>query len=171
MKPASFLGLVVLIPLLGEGAKAGNIFSSGETTPETISAVPAGFNSALAGSYLVPDPLGPGSPVSDIWDVPANGGPPAPFTIPLVGSSDGGTFLPGGFGSLGGLYLVTNYSPAGTLPGPIHRTTLRGRWHWKYDGFRPTSAELVAHHPISHCFRSVILDDPSRPDSSVRSKR
>jgi hypothetical protein len=122
MKPTSVLGLAFLFLLFGEGAEAGHTFSTGELTPETISAVPSGFGAITAGSYLVPDTRGSiGSPTSVIWVVPPNGdkdGPPTELTSPILGSVRGGTFLPNGFGTLGGLFLVTDTTPAGSFPGP-----------------------------------------------------
>jgi hypothetical protein len=74
-------------------------FSSGFTTPETITPVPAGFGS-VGGDLIIPD-----QGANAIYVVPVSGGTPTVFASGVSGN--GGIFLPSSFGSLGGDYLVT----------------------------------------------------------------
>ncbi len=75
------------------------VFSSGFTTPETITPVPAGFGT-VGGDLIIPD-----QGANALYVVPTTGGTPSLFASGVSGN--GGIFLPSSFGSLGGDYLVT----------------------------------------------------------------
>lgn len=104
-------GLIALVAItLGLSFPAAaqvQIFSTGGGygTPETISLVPGGFG-AYGGSYFIPD-----AATSNIWIVPATGGPPTAFLAGPIGpggeSIIGGLFLPSGWGDDSGKFLVT----------------------------------------------------------------
>lgn len=101
------LGVVVSC---APSAQAGpTIFSSGYSLPETITPVPAGFG-GYGGGYFVDD-LGGTSGNSTTWYVGAGGGAPTAVATSAGLSTGqsfwrGGTFLPAGFGSVGGQYLI-----------------------------------------------------------------
>jgi hypothetical protein len=83
------------------------IFSTGQYgTPETISLAPSGFG-AFGGSYFIPD-----ASTSNIWVVPVTGGSPTTFlTTPIEPVGDNiicGMFLPSGWGSYSGQFLVAS---------------------------------------------------------------
>jgi hypothetical protein len=104
---------LALAALLAPSASAQGfqVFSSGFTTPETISTVPSGFGNVTPGSFLVPNVVsaaGAGSSVIEV--VPPTGGSPVPFTNTLGFAATGGLFLPSGYGSFGGQYLVTGFN-------------------------------------------------------------
>src|SRR4051794_34747371 len=108
-RTATFLAL--LTAALGLPARADIVvFSEGEVTPETISRAPAGFGT-YGGTYFVPDIGTPptGSDPSTIWSVPAGGGDPsvfAQFSGTAADAFRGGLFLPSGFGTFAGDFLV-----------------------------------------------------------------
>jgi hypothetical protein len=89
-------------------ADSFTLFSSGLTTPETISLAPSGFGS-FAGTYLVPDFA---SDVATIWSIPVSGGTPsvfAPFNSVDPNQSfafTGGVFLPASWGANAGKYFA-----------------------------------------------------------------
>jgi hypothetical protein len=83
------------------------IFSTGEYgTPETISLAPSEFG-AFGGSYFIPD-----ASTSNIWVLPVNGGSPTTFlAAPIEPVGDNiicGMFLPSGWGSYSGEFLVAS---------------------------------------------------------------
>lgn len=91
----------ILFGILPAHAGPITIFSgSGFTTPETITPIPAGFGS-VGGNYFVPDALG-----NELFVLPAAGGAPVPFAT-LTTGNDTGIFVPSGYGSLSGQFLLT----------------------------------------------------------------
>ena len=115
-----------LLLLLFQPAHAGfTIFSQGLVVPETISPVPAGFDS-YGGQFFVLD-YGGSDQGGKIMAVPATGGPATLFksTAGLdPGHTDfgfgGGMFLPPDYGSQGGKYVavagggIVSFAPDGT---------------------------------------------------------
>jgi hypothetical protein len=95
-----FISGIVLaaLPIIAR-ADSVNVFSSGYTTPESITLVPAGFGT-VGGNLIVPD-----AGANALYVMPASGGAPVLFSSGVNGL--GGVFLPSSFGSLGGDYLVT----------------------------------------------------------------
>ncbi|HEY2156333.1 MAG TPA: PEP-CTERM sorting domain-containing protein [Isosphaeraceae bacterium] len=85
---------------LARDARAIVIFSTGLTTPETISQAPIGFGD-LGGSYLIAD-VG----ANTIWEVPHAGGAPVAFAGDPNQRLAGGIFLPSGWGANSGSFLV-----------------------------------------------------------------
>jgi hypothetical protein len=104
------------------------IFSgpAGYTLPETITPIPVGFG-AVGGNYFVPD-----AATSQLLVVPAAGGAPTPFAA-IPGGIVSGLFVPAGYGSLSGSFLVSGggsaatVSPTGTVtPLSLSATALEG---------------------------------------------
>lgn len=95
-----FISGIVLaaLPVIAQ-ADSVSVFSSGYTTPESITLVPAGFGT-VGGNLIVPD-----SGANALYVMPASGGAPVLFSSGVTGN--GGVFLPSDFGSLGGDFLVT----------------------------------------------------------------
>jgi hypothetical protein len=102
---------------VGPGLARGgsfDIFSTGLTTPESISLVPSGFGSH-SGDYLVPD-VG----AQTIWDVPSAGGTPSVLANVAPWSLRGGVFLPtSGWGAYSGQFLAVGDNLSATAPGIV----------------------------------------------------
>jgi hypothetical protein len=93
--PVLLLGALPIVTF----ADAVTVLATGFTTPETITAVPAGFGS-LGGNLMIPD-VG----ANALYTIPVSGGTPTLFASGVSGN--GGVFLPENFGSLGGDFLVS----------------------------------------------------------------
>lgn len=97
--------LVAIVALIhfGRHASAEIIVSQGYVVPETISEAPGSFGN-FGGSYFIPD-----AGTDQIMVMPAAFGAPSVFQS-ATQDITGGLFLPAGFGSLGGSFIVTGRS-------------------------------------------------------------
>ena len=119
-------------------ASAVTVFSEGMVTPETISAIPAGF-AANGGGYLIPDAQG-----GIVWSVPVAGGPPSVFAQVVGERTLGGLFLPdSGWGAFGGRYITVGSDPTNLNYGRIHAYAADG------------TSTLVAELPTGGAYLSV----------------
>ena len=100
-KTSTVLLALVLLAVASAASAQIQVFSTGQYgTPETISLAPAGFG-AFGGRYFIPD-----ARLGVIWTVPSTGGPPVKFVEGA--SSTGGLFLPSGWSSSSGNYLIAS---------------------------------------------------------------
>jgi PEP-CTERM motif-containing protein len=91
--------LFAALPMVAYADPVVTVFSSGYTTPETITPVPDGFGT-VGGTLLVPDKTG-----NALYVMSTSGGAPTLFASGVGGN--GGAFLPSSFGALGGDFLAT----------------------------------------------------------------
>src|ERR1051326_2830708 len=96
--------LAVLVTAVGRSGFASTIISTGFDVPETISQAPASFG-AFGGTFFIPD-----AGTTQIMVMPALGGPPSVFQTVAGQNIRGGIFLPSGFGSTAGQYIVLGRS-------------------------------------------------------------
>ena len=113
-------GLAAFFSIVLSGAAVSyagpvTVFSgSGFVTPENIVSLTSAFGSAPAGSYLVVDPHAGAGNSAELLVLPGNGGPATTFSS-LPGNVIDGTFVPAGYGSLSGQFLVTGNGNAGVV--------------------------------------------------------
>jgi hypothetical protein len=108
------LGLLLSMSMVLSTARASAapvIFSSGETTPETISLAPPDFGGYYGRNYVVPDPgvTVNGMNTNTLWLISSAGGSPVSIYQLTTTDADtfrGGLFLPPHFGAVGGDYVV-----------------------------------------------------------------
>lgn len=100
--PSCFVAVLVLLG--SRAAPAVEIISSGYVVPETISLAPADFGT-YGGSYFIPD-FG----TRQIMVMPAAFGAPSVFQT-ATQTTNGGRFLPAGFGTAGGKFIVVGRDP------------------------------------------------------------
>jgi hypothetical protein len=102
----------ILLALGRTGSASTIIVSNGYVTPETISQIPAGFGQ-LGGGFFVTD-----AGTGQIMLMPLVGAAPSTFQTVTNQSIRGGLFLPSGFGSFAGQFIVVGRSN-GTNNGEI----------------------------------------------------
>lgn len=98
---------IMSLSLAGQ-ASSISVYSTGYTVPETITPIMSGFGS-IGGSYFIPDDSS-----GQLFVMPAGGGKPAVFAA-IPGATISGLFVPGGYGSLSGDFLVTGNGNAAAI--------------------------------------------------------
>jgi hypothetical protein len=103
---------LALLPAVGRADPVTIFSGSGFVTPESITLIPSGFGS-VGGDYFVPD-----LSTHELFVLPSGGGAPTafadlPYTTGYAVSQ--GLFVPAGYGSLSGDYLVTGNGLAASV--------------------------------------------------------